>query len=117
MAHGKIYRDITETMGNTPLIYLLTLSAGLPARIAVKHEGFNPFNSVKDRIGAAMVDDAIERGALRPGMVVVEPTSGNTGIGVAYAAVARGFRCIFTMPEEHTSELQSRQYLVCRLLL
>ena len=91
MAHGRIYRDITETMGNTPLIWLRNLTAGLPARIAVKHEGFNPFNSVKDRIGAAMVDDAIERGALRPGMVVVEPTSGNTGIGVAYAAVARGF--------------------------
>src|SRR3712207_1242487 len=117
MPHGRIYHDITETMGNTPLIWLRSLAAGLPARIAVKHEGFNPYNSVKDRIGAAMVDDAIERGALRPGMVVVEPTSGNTGIGVAYAAVARGFRCVFVRSEEHTSELQSRQYLVCRLLL
>src|SRR5918992_1390460 len=102
MAHGKIYRDITETMGNTPLIWLRSVTADVPARIAVKHEGFNPYNSVKDRIGAAMVDDAIERGALRPGMVVVEPTSGNTGIGVAYAAVARGYRCIFTMPETMT---------------
>jgi cysteine synthase A len=118
MAHGKIYRDITETMGNTPLIWLRTLTAGLPARIAVKHEGFNPYNSVKDRIGAAMVDDAIERGALRPGMVVVEPTSGNTGIGVAYAAVARGYRCIFTMPDTMTVERRHMlRALGCKVVL
>ena len=118
MAHGKVYRDITETMGNTPLIWLRNLTAGLPARIAVKHEGFNPFNSVKDRIGAAMVDDAIERGALRPGMVVVEPTSGNTGIGVAYAAVARGYRCIFTMPETMTVERRHMlRALGCKVVL
>ena len=118
MAHGKIYPDITETMGNTPLIWLRNLTAGLPARIAVKHEGFNPYNSVKDRIGAAMVDDAIERGALRPGMVVVEPTSGNTGIGVAYAAVARGYRCIFTMPETMTVERRHMlRALGCKVVL
>jgi cysteine synthase A len=118
MAHGRIYRDITETMGNTPLVWLRNLAAGLPARIAIKHEGFNPFNSVKDRIGAAMVDDAIERGTLRPGMVVVEPTSGNTGIGVAYAAVARGFRCIFTMPETMTVERRHMlRALGCKVVL
>jgi cysteine synthase A len=118
MAHGKIYPDITETMGNTPLIWLRNLTTGLPARIAVKHEGFNPYNSVKDRIGAAMVDDAIERGALRPGMVVVEPTSGNTGIGVAYAAVARGYRCIFTMPETMTVERRHMlRALGCKVVL
>ena len=118
MAHGRIYRDITETMGNTPLIWLRNLAADLPARVAVKHEGFNPFNSVKDRIGAAMVDDAIERGALRPGMVVVEPTSGNTGIGVAYAAVARGYRCIFTMPETMTVERRHMlRALGCKVVL
>lgn len=118
MADGRIYRDITETMGNTPLIWLRKLSEGLPARVAVKHEGFNPFNSVKDRIGAAMVDDAIERGALRPGMVVVEPTSGNTGIGVAYAAVARGYRCIFTMPETMTIERRHMlRALGCKVVL
>jgi cysteine synthase A len=118
MAHGKIYRDITETMGNTPLIWLRNVTAGLPARVAVKHEGFNPYNSVKDRIGAAMVDDAIERGALRPGMVVVEPTSGNTGIGVAYAAVARGYRCIFTMPETMTVERRHMlRALGCKVVL
>jgi cysteine synthase len=118
MAHGRIYHDITETMGNTPLIWLRNITADLPARIAVKHEGFNPYNSVKDRIGAAMVDDAIERGALRPGMVVVEPTSGNTGIGVAYAAVARGYRCIFTMPETMTVERRHMlRALGCKVVL
>jgi len=104
MPHGKIYRDVTETVGNTPLIQLNRLAAGLPARIAVKHEGYNPFNSVKDRIGMAMVRDAIERGRLRPGMVIVEPTSGNTGIGLAYVGAALGYRCIFTMPETMTLE-------------
>ena len=105
-------------MGNTPLIQLNRLTAGLPARVVVKHEGFNPFNSVKDRIGAAMVDDAIERGALKPGMVIVEPTSGNTGIGVAYAAVARGYRCIFTMPETMTIERRHMlRALGCRVVL
>jgi cysteine synthase A len=104
MAHGRIYQDVTETVGNTPLIRLIRLGKGLPGRIAVKHEGFNPYNSVKDRIGAAMIDDAMARGVLRPGMVIVEPTSGNTGIGLAYVAAARGFRCIFTMPETMTLE-------------
>ena len=115
---GRIHRDITETMGNTPLVELRRLTAGLPGRVVVKHEGFNPFNSVKDRIGAAMVDDAIARGALRPGMVIVEPTSGNTGIGVAYAAAARGYRCIFTMPETMTIERRNLlRALGCRIVL
>jgi len=92
MAHGKIYGNVTETVGGTPLIYLNRLAAGLPARIAIKHEGFNPFNSVKDRIGYAMIKDAIDRGRLKPGMIIVEPTSGNTGIGLAYVAAALGYR-------------------------
>jgi len=104
MPHGKIFQNVTETVGNTPLIQLNRLTAGLGARVAVKHEGYNPFNSVKDRIGMAMVQDAIQRGALKPGMVVVEPTSGNTGIGLAYVAAALGFRSIFTMPETMTLE-------------
>src|SRR5688572_30831897 len=104
MPHGKIYQNVADTLGNTPLIRLNRLAAGLPGRVAVKHEGFNPFNSVKDRIGAAMLDDAVESGALKPGMVIVEPTSGNTGIGLAYVAAARGYRCIFTMPETMTVE-------------
>ena len=114
----RIHRDVTETMGNTPLIQLNRVAAGLPGRVVVKHEGYNPFNSVKDRIGAAMVDDAIERGVLKRGMVIVEPTSGNTGIGIAYAAVARGFRCIFTMPDTMTIERRNLlRALGCRLVL
>ena len=104
MPHGKIYKDVTETVGNTPLIRLNRLSAGLPARLAVKHEGYNPYDSVKDRIGAAMINDAVEKGQLRPGMIIVEPTSGNTGIGLAYVAAARGYRCVFTMPDTMTLE-------------
>ncbi|MGK7313000.1 MAG: cysteine synthase A, partial [Candidatus Longimicrobiales bacterium M2_2A_002] len=77
---------------------------GLGAGILMKHEGFNPYSSVKDRIGVAMVEDALESGALRDGMTVVEPTSGNTGIGVAFAATAYGFPCIFTMPDTMTEE-------------
>jgi cysteine synthase A len=104
MSHGKIFQDIAQTLGNTPLIQLNRLSAGLPGRVAIKHEGFNPYNSVKDRIGAAMIDDAVEKGRLTPGMIIVEPTSGNTGIGLAYVAAVRGYRCIFTMPDTMTVE-------------
>lgn len=104
MPRNRIYRDVTETFGDTPLIELRRMAAGLPARLVVKHEGYNPFNSVKDRIGAAMLDDALQSGRLREGMIIVEPTSGNTGIGIAYAAAARGFRSIFTMPETMTVE-------------
>ena len=104
MPRGKIFDNVTQTIGETPLIYLNKLGAGLPGRVAVKHEGFNPFNSVKDRIGVSMIEDAIERGALKPGMVIVEPTSGNTGIGLAYAAAVHGFKCILTMPETMTIE-------------
>ncbi len=104
MFRGRIYDNVVDTVGGTPLIFLDRLTTGLPGRIAVKHEGYNPFNSVKDRIGAAMIDDALARGALKAGMVIVEPTSGNTGIGLAYAAVVRGFRCIFTLPDSVTVE-------------
>ena len=104
MAHGRIYQDVSETVGNTPLIRLNRLTAGLPGKVAIKHEGCNPYDSVKDRIGAAMINDAVEKGRLRPGMVIVEPTSGNTGIGLAYVAAARGYRCIFTMPDTMTVE-------------
>jgi cysteine synthase A len=118
MPHGKIYQDVTETVGNTPLIRLNRMGQGLPGRIAVKHEGYNPYNSVKDRIGAAMIDDAVEKGRLRPGMIIVEPTSGNTGIGLAYVAAVRGYRCVFTMPETMTLE---RRHLLralgCKVVL
>ncbi|HEU5170200.1 MAG TPA: cysteine synthase A [Gemmatimonadales bacterium] len=104
MSHGRIYPNVIETVGNTPLIQLNRIAAGLPGRVAIKHEGYNPFNSVKDRIGMAMVRDAIDQGRLRPGMIIVEPTSGNTGIGLAYVAAALGYRCIFTMPDTMTIE-------------
>jgi cysteine synthase A len=118
MPHGKIYENVTETVGGTPLIYLNRLSAGLPARIAIKHEGFNPFNSVKDRIGFAMIKDAVDHGRLKPGMVIVEPTSGNTGIGLAYVAAALGYRCIVTMPDTMTVERrQMLRALGCKVVL
>ncbi|MGH7463382.1 MAG: PLP-dependent cysteine synthase family protein, partial [Longimicrobiales bacterium] len=101
---GKIYDDISGTIGDTPLIRLRNLGRDLPGQVVIKHEGFNPYNSVKDRIGVAMIEDAIASGKLRPGMVIVEPTSGNTGIGLVYAATARGYQCIFTMPETMTVE-------------
>src|SRR5690349_12921557 len=104
MPRATTYADVTQTIGGTPLIQLNRLAAGLPGRVAVKHEGFNPFSSVKDRIGAAMIRDAIERGRLRPGMVIVEPTSGNTGIGLASVAALLGYRCIFTMQDSMTIE-------------
>ena len=115
---GKIYDDITQTLGDTPLIRLNRIAAGLPATVAVKHEGFNPFNSVKDRIGAAMIADALARGVLRAGMQIVEPTSGNTGIGLAYAAVVRGFPCTLVMPDTMTIERRNLlRALGCRLVL
>lgn len=104
MPRGRIYDNITQTIGDTPLIRLSRLGAGLPGEVVIKHEGFNPFNSVKDRIGVAMIEDAIERGDLKPGMTVVEPTSGNTGIGLAFAALHHGLRCVLTMPETMTVE-------------
>jgi cysteine synthase A len=104
MARGKIYDSITDTIGETPLIRLKRMAAGLPGDVVIKHEGFNPYSSVKDRIGVAMIEDAMQRGVLKPGMVIVEPTSGNTGIGVAFAAVRHGLRCVLTMPETMTVE-------------
>jgi len=115
---SRIYGDITETIGGTPLIRLNRLTAGLKAQVVVKHEGFNPYNSVKDRIGRAMLEDAIERGVLKPGMTIVEPTSGNTGIALAYAAVVKGYRCIFTMPDTMTLERRNMlRALGCVLVL
>ena len=118
MAQQRIFRDVTETVGNTPLIQLNRVTKGLGARVVIKHEGYNPFDSVKDRIGAAMLDDAITSGALKPGTVIVEPTSGNTGIGLAYAAAARGYRCVFTMPETVTLERRNMlRALGCKVVL
>jgi len=99
-----IYNNITETVGNTPLVRLQRLAEGLDAEVLLKLEFFNPLNSVKDRIGRAMVDAAEADGVLLPGGVIVEPTSGNTGIALAFVARARGYRCILTMPESMSLE-------------
>ena len=104
MARGRIYDDITQTIGNTPLIRLRRLTEGVAAEVVIKHEGFNPYSSVKDRIGVAMIEDALERGVLKPGMTIVEPTSGNTGIALAMVAAVKGYRLVLTMPESMSLE-------------
>jgi cysteine synthase len=109
---------MAEAIGDTPLIRLNRVAAGLAGEVLVKHEGFNPYNSVKDRIGVAMLEDALERGVLRPGMEIVEPTSGNTGIGLAFAAAVHGYRCTFTMPDTMTVERRHMlRALGCRVVL
>jgi cysteine synthase len=101
---NRIYPSMTAAIGDTPLIRLNRVVPAGGGEILIKHEGFNPFSSVKDRIGEAMIADAVERGALTRDMVIVEPTSGNTGIGLAFAAAVHGYRCIFTMPDTMTVE-------------
>jgi len=105
----SIYQDITKTVGGTPLVWLNRTGKDLGARIAVKLESANPLSSVKDRIGVAMIDAAEQAGKLKPGTVIVEPTSGNTGIALAFVAAARGYKLILTMPE--TMSVERRQLL------
>ena len=107
----KIYGNITELIGKTPLLEVKKLgkSLGLQARILVKLEYFNPAGSVKDRAALSMIRDAEERGILKEGAVIIEPTSGNTGIGLASIAAARGYRAVFTMPE--TMSIERRKLL------
>jgi cysteine synthase A len=103
---GRIYSSITETIGSTPLVRLGRLQAelGLEAEICGKLEFFNPIGSVKDRIGVAMIDALEAAGRLRPGATIIEPTSGNTGIALAFVGAARGYRVILTMPDSMSLE-------------
>ena len=99
-----IFNNTSEAIGNTPLVRLNRVGADLGAEIVVKCEFFNPLNSVKDRIGAEMIAAAEADGSLKAGGVIVEPTSGNTGIALAFVARAKGYRCILTMPESMSLE-------------
>ena len=100
----NVHENVLELVGNTPLVRLARLAKGLAGEVLVKMESMNPLGSVKDRIGLAMIEDAERRGVLSAGSVIVEPTSGNTGIGLAYVAAVKGYRCILVMPESMSVE-------------
>jgi cysteine synthase A len=117
---GRIYDTIAETIGNTPLVRIPNISrdAGLVADVLLKLEFFNPIGSVKDRIGVNMIQVLEDEGKIGPGAVLIEPTSGNTGIGLAFVAASRGYRLILTMPESVSIERRKMlQYLGAELVL
>lgn len=109
---GQIFDNILETMGNTPIIRLPNLTQGIGADLVYKLEFFNPIASVKDRIGVAMVEALEESGKLKPGGTIVEPTSGNTGIALAFAAAAKGYKAILVMPEQMSIERRKMMKLL-----
>ncbi|HEX9162665.1 MAG TPA: cysteine synthase A [Thermoanaerobaculia bacterium] len=109
MQHGRIYNNITELIGNTPMVRLNRVPDKDSAEVVVKLEMFNPLSSVKDRISISMVEDAEKRGELKPGATIVEATSGNTGIGLAFVAAAKGYKCMLVMPD--TMSIERRKLL------
>jgi cysteine synthase A len=106
---ARVFEDITKTVGNTPLVKINRLAQGSKATILVKLESFNPASSVKDRIGVALIEDAEKKGLINKDTVIIEPTSGNTGIALAFVAAAKGYKLILTMPE--TMSIERRQLL------
>jgi cysteine synthase A len=106
---ARIYSDITKTIGNTPLVRLNRVTENVQASVLAKLESFNPLSSVKDRIGVSMIDAAEREGRITKDTLIVEPTSGNTGIGLAFTSAARGYRLILTMPD--TMSMERRQLL------
>jgi cysteine synthase A len=107
--HGKIYDNISDTIGNTPLVRVNRVLPDGAAELAVKLESFNPLSSVKDRIAISMINEAERSGELKPGMTIVEATSGNTGIGLAFVAAAKGYKCVLVMPD--TMSVERRKLL------
>ena len=107
---ARIFEDNTASIGRTPLVRINHITRGASATVLAKIEGRNPAYSVKCRIGAAMVWDAEQRGLLAPGKAIIEATSGNTGIALAFAAAARGYQCVLTMPE--TMSMERRKVLL-----
>lgn len=112
LIRGKIYDNILDTMGNTPLVRLPKVTAGVAGDLTYKLEFFNPIASVKDRIAISMVEDLEASGKLKPGGTIVEPTSGNTGIGIAFAAAAKGYKAILVMPEQMSIERRKMMKLL-----
>ncbi len=106
---AKIYNNITETIGNTPLVRLNRVTQGLQATVLAKLESFNPLSSVKDRIGVSMIDAAERAGLIKQDTIILEPTSGNTGIALAFVCAARGYRLVLTMPD--TMSVERRRLL------
>src|ERR1044072_2860817 len=103
-ASKRVYDNVLQTIGNTPLIRLNKVTADLPCPVYAKVDFFNPGNSIKDRMAVKMLEVAEQEGKIKPGGTIIEGTSGNTGMGLALAAIIKGYRCIFTMPDKMSQE-------------